>query len=603
MSRDDSDSISIRSASVTNNTNVTLQNHFPPVPSLETQKQFEKMLSLWVYNRNLPFSIFDTQFEEVISFIRPGVKIPTAETIGGKNLLDTYETIQLNLHQYLQNTPEFITLGCDSWTDTNGDPIINYIAMNQHQLYLINSINSGDASHTADYFIEQTIQIIDKYPEKYVGMVTDNTSTNKCMWNGLKARYPNKYFYGCAAHVYHLLVKDIFILPSTFRKESSTPFPLQNYVNLEKQCSEIVNVLNKGLQRQYLKRLQGIHKLRSLKIHGETRWGTLLRMFTEIQNWKDPILFPLFGDPEWRNKGTEKLCQWKTEMRDVIHSEVFENTLKYSIAILSEINVRLNKCQSDFIKVSDVYHDFQTLKTAINEINFPQQEKHYILNLVQKRWNFLNSDCHRLAYYLDPKYFGECMSVPDKMQTQDDIIEGIVRNEQSALGNNERSIQKRKSEICNELTIFRNNVVQYRQSILLASQSPHWSALTWWQEFSLNFPIVSVFAIKLFSLVVSTSSVERSFKTRGSIHTKTRNRLSHEKCTMLMSIKMNYGVLSKTHQSNKRKFNEMKDNVIEDIIELESDEDIQGPGDEQVDENDDLDEMSDREHENSLDTY
>ena len=76
MSRDDSDSISISSASVTNNTNITLQNHFPPVPSLETQKQFEKMLS----------------------FIRPGVKIPTAEIIGGKNLLDTY-------------TPEFITLG------------------------------------------------------------------------------------------------------------------------------------------------------------------------------------------------------------------------------------------------------------------------------------------------------------------------------------------------------------------------------------------------------------------------------------------------------------------------------------------------------------
>ena len=56
---------------------------------------------------------------------------------------------------------------------------------------------------------------------------------------------------------------------------------------------------------------------------------------------------------------------------------------------------------------------------------------------------------------------------------------------------------------------------------------------------------------------------------------------------MLMSIKMNYGVLSKTHQSNKRKFNEMKDNVIENIIELESDEDIHEPGDEQVDENDD----------------
>ena len=136
------------------------------------------------------------------------------------------------------------------------------------------------------------------------------------------------------------------------------------------------------------------------------------------------------------------------------------------------------------------------------------------------------------------------MSVPDKMQTQDDIIEGIVRNEQSALGNNERSIQKRKSEICNELTIFRNNVVQYRQSILLASQSPHWSALTWWQEYSDEFPILSTLTITLFSLGVSTSSVERSFKTQGNIHSKVRNRLHDVKCSMLMTIKMNSHLLT-----------------------------------------------------------
>ena len=85
--------------------------------------------------------------------------------------------------------------------------------------------------------------------------------------------YPDKYFYGCAAHVYHLLVKDIFQLPTLYKKPDKTPntFPLYDFVELEINCSELVNVLNRGLLKNSLRKKKDLFKLRSLKIHGETR--------------------------------------------------------------------------------------------------------------------------------------------------------------------------------------------------------------------------------------------------------------------------------------------------------------------------------------------
>lgn len=104
--------------------------------------------------------------------------------------------------------------------------------------------------------------------------------------------------------------------------------------------------------------------------------------------------------------------------------------------------------------------------------------------------------------------------------------------------------------------------------------------------------------IKLFSLVVSTSSVERSFKTQGNIHSKVRNRLHDVKCSMLMTIKMNSHLLTvKKLTSIKRKLisDESESIAVHDnevIKESEDDSDFESD-DEDLKEVIELDDDSD----------
>ncbi len=521
-------------------------NHFPVEVKRPTQEQFDRMISNWVYKKNLPFTIFDQEFQEIISFARPGLHVPGSKAIGGRLLEEEFERVNSNLNYFMTNTSTKFTLGCDGWTDITGQSIINFIAMSRTGSYLISSLNTKDNSHDTGYLVDQISTVINSYRNVYVGLVTDNTTTNISVWNALKIIYPDKFFYGCAAHVYHLLVKDLFQLPSAYKKSDKTPttFPLYDFVELENKCSELVNALNRGLLKNSLRKKKELFKLKSLKIHGETRWGSLLRMFTEIREWKEPILFPLFGDLIWRAKGTEKVVIWKTGMRNMLHSEKFEETLTAAISILNLIDMRLNSCQSDTICVSDVYHDWMSLKTDVNTLNLPIEQKQYILSQIETRWNFLKSKCHTLAYYLDVKYLGKLMTMNEKMSISELIFSYLVPDNPDN-PRNEENKQVFKDKILIELNEFRTSVTENIETISQMSQNKSFSTLTWWQEYSSHFPIISILAIKLFSLVVSTSSVERSFKTQGNIHTKARNKLHDFKCSMLMAIKMNSSLLRK----------------------------------------------------------
>ena len=44
----------------------------------------------------------------------------------------------------------------------------------------------------------------------FVGVVTDNTSTNKKAWRVLPDTFPSCCFQGCTSHGCYLLVKDVF---------------------------------------------------------------------------------------------------------------------------------------------------------------------------------------------------------------------------------------------------------------------------------------------------------------------------------------------------------------------------------------------------------
>jgi hypothetical protein len=69
-----------------------------------------------------------------------------------------------------------------------------------------------------------------------------------------------------------------------------------------------------------------------------------------------------------------------------------------------------------------------------------------------------------------------------------------------------------------QLNLIVRTVVEYFLSRNPNLQSPTFSSLTWWRDGEAEYPSLDLLTQRVFSLVVSTSSVERSFKTRKHSH-------------------------------------------------------------------------------------
>ncbi|MFO0004946.1 MAG: hypothetical protein ACK559_27830, partial [bacterium] len=103
--------------------------------------KFQEDIALWVYQKGLPLSIFDDGlFNKVIEQIRPGIRSPSRNTLTGKYLDHWSVECQTRVDNFLQRPNNLVTLGCDSWTDTNMNSVINFVAMNHKTTILMDCI-------------------------------------------------------------------------------------------------------------------------------------------------------------------------------------------------------------------------------------------------------------------------------------------------------------------------------------------------------------------------------------------------------------------------------------------------------------------------------
>jgi hypothetical protein len=461
------------------------------------------------------------------------VVVPSRKELAGKYLDYWVQRCEDAVHKELTTNKKMICLGHDAWTDLNQHPVMNFIGMRK-DFNVILHCHTGEESHDANLLVSETSKIIDRYPTSIVGCVTDNTAVNRCMWRQLKDKYPGKFFYGCAAHLYHLLVKDLFKWP----KRNSANFPMRKYAQLASTCSSIINLLSRGHVRCRIRQQQIDANLKTLKMYGETRWGSLFRMFESIESNLHAVLYPQFDDESW--KAAEK-----DEFRALLHDDEWKKDLKAAIHLLRCIDENLNYCQSDSLLVSDVYKQLSELKTKLRHPRFTQEESDWIMKRIDARWDFICSDCHRIGYYLDPRYAGKMMSREEKSD-----VRILIKNYNIGLDLPPMVMQ---AHLENELNSYLTYVLSNKEEIKLQSQSPTFSSLTWWLDGESEYPYLYLLAQRVFSLVVSTSSVERSFKTRGNIHTIIRNRLKVETTTKLVQVKLNSHLLSLANITKKRK--------------------------------------------------
>ena len=126
------------------------------------------------------------------------------------------------------------------------------------KLFFIESVSTGDQSHNAEWIANDISRVIDGFTCDVAGAITDNTSANKSAWKILEAKYPDKFFHGCASHALHLLVKDIM----GSNKQWS---PFDTLVEFINKCKEIITFFkNHHALNHQLRKNQKEQNLKSL---------------------------------------------------------------------------------------------------------------------------------------------------------------------------------------------------------------------------------------------------------------------------------------------------------------------------------------------------
>lgn len=219
------------------------------------------------------------------------------------------------------------------------------------------------------------------------------------------------------------------------------------------------------------------------------------------------------------------------------------------MAILTPINKLILKYQSDQTLISEVVQDFLMLPATFKVIHgtgngfemsllhflilgmIKKPEYDFILGAINKRSNFLLGPVHLMANTLDPRFFGEGLSIAQQQDVEKEIS-GRVAGEEANWDPVIRELNTFLDHCKREKTAGSHLYKQLMKGNKTASQ--------FWGREGGAWPSLQVVGTRVFALVTSTAASERSWSAMGFLHNKLRNRLQAKTLNKLMFVRTNH---------------------------------------------------------------
>jgi Protein of unknown function (DUF 659)/hAT family C-terminal dimerisation region len=524
-------------SSGSSSTQTSIRNYaLPPLKKAELEK-IEENLAMHYYITGTSFyRVEEPHLAKAFNIARKGVVLPGRKKLAGACLENCYAKVKKLTEIELQNTSVMSCLTTDGTTNVKNSAVINYMIVNHEQSLFLESVETGEQSHNAEFIAADLSRMINSCEATgmtIVGAVTDNTSTNKKAWATLKKEYPMKFFHGCASHGLHLIVKDIFA-PASIKDG----FPFEYLVRFALACKKIVQFFSHHhKEKALLVKQQEQAKLPQLIQPAPTRWGTLLQCITSLRA-SEKILHQMVNDREFLIHPNTKQIEKRDEIKKIICDALFVHQLTKSIAILTPIQVGITMFQNDHISLSEVYRQFAfTMPGAYQQMDcLSADESTYVLGLIKARLDFMYGEAIGLSYLLDPNYLADGMQEAHKVKALDFLTEygpsGVAATQENA---DER--QKLKDNIYKEWADWTEDTVI--QKGRTGSRLHLLTAKKYWNIDGSKYPALKSLAMRVFGMVSSSAASERGFSTMNFVHSKLRNCLSAEKVKKLIYIKTN----------------------------------------------------------------
>ena len=469
---------------------VSRMDNFVMQTSGNEKAAIDLQIARFVCATNSPFSIVEhPEFLKLITMLRPGYHAPSRHKISDGLLDDSYVSMQSDCKERLAD--QTVSMMLDGWSNIHNEPIICVsVTTPEGESYLTETVDTSGHAHTAEYLEEVAMSAVTSTEQRFgckVGtFVTDNASNMVKMRRQLEADSitpdGNIISYGCSAHYFNLLAKDVEI-----------PGVTEHIIQIVKYFR------NTHLPAAWYKVAGG----KKLVLPLDVRWNTLADCLQSyLDNWATIL----------------KVCEEHRDSIDVIVARkvqdlsIKRNAENY-LKRMKPIAIALDKVQSDSCKLSESVEVWKRLSE-----DMASSQPLVVSQKVEKRYNQALTAAHYLANILDPRFMGRNLSV----NQIDTALEFCSMDYETCLPT---VLNFRAQNGPFKSYMFRDELVK--------SVSP----LTWWesQKSHLESDVIKL-CRQILGAITSTAGIERIFSTFGFVHSKVRNRLGTGKAGKLVFI-------------------------------------------------------------------
>jgi hypothetical protein len=147
------------------------------------QKNFNHKIALFFYNTGTSFSRIEDPFLlSAIQLACPQAKLPTRKQLAndspGDLLQEYYEEVKSKVDSLLSKYNQFMSITSDAWSNIDNESVFNYMAVSPSKSLFLESVNTEEQGHDAEWLSQDTSRVIDGIGENVVGAITDNTAAN-----------------------------------------------------------------------------------------------------------------------------------------------------------------------------------------------------------------------------------------------------------------------------------------------------------------------------------------------------------------------------------------------------------------------------------------
>ena len=483
-----------------------------------------------------------------------GVTLPNRKELSGDMLDEEYNRVRDAVQEILKDT-SMLAVASDGWKKRfaeMGCPLINFILLPSQGGSVFHKVMKAsgevkDAEWVAQKHIELAKQLTEGKPEKLLGFLMDNTSTNRKAMDIMSKEFPMWLLEGCVDHSLSLVVKDLAYCKSN---EVKCQWTAQTY----KKVRMISNVINdnccvRDLLHTHQKELYG--RVKAVATHCLTRFAMLHITAKDLLDSKEALKLTVI-DENWawaseNCKDGKEFCNTVSGSRSN-----FWTSLEAIVTLVQPLSDALHQLEADKPMLSQVWKVWKSLLKHVEAFESKQPNtKKGAKRIFEQRYEKHCNPSWLAAWLVDPinAVKASCGGgwrlpfrelSPDEANLVRELFQKMCPGEEELVGEEFAALQisilpKEMAATCGFLTKKTKNEDTGRTQIAPVSSRQ----LFWTELGQRHFPTLSKICHRLLSMHATSCAAERNWSLWGQIYTKARNRLQIQRAEKLIYIRGN----------------------------------------------------------------